>query len=306
VRASRRRPRKRESRAASYPVQSVSRKGERTMKIRRRCLSTLFLLLTALCWTTAYSQEDAVLAPGNPPLKASVFAKTVILVEWALDLKFSEEERLKIANIMIKYWQENNRKEIENALEVVNIYDGLAKAGAEDRKKAKEIIRGEILKNLKSESDDELNRVVIGAYRAAQESASRDSFPAAGGARQNSSAPNALVGKWDSFGNYTSFEFFADGRYLYHARVKMDNLTCATTLTTNITGNYSLQGTSLILEPASGANEFKYSCRSATETKPVGRLEKKYLAVNFKRENGQLKACFTDPQKTESCYVKIE
>ncbi len=253
-----------------------------------------------------YSQDDPILAQGNPPLKVSLFAKTVILVEWALDIKFSEDERLKIANIMIKYWQEDNRKEIENALEVATVYDNLAKAGAEDRKKAKEIIRGEILKSLKSEPEDELNRVVIQAYNTAQKSSPRYAFPIDGDSRQNPNAPNALVGKWDSFGNYTSYEFFPDGRYVYHARVKMGNLTCATTLTTNITGNYRLQGASLILNPAAGTNEFKYSCPSRTETKTVGRLEKKSLAVNFKRENGLVKACFTDRENTEACYVKVE
>jgi DNA-binding Lrp family transcriptional regulator len=282
-------------------------KSERKyMKIRRRFLSTLFLFLTVICGTTVYSQEDSVIVQGNPPLKASTFAKTVILVEWALDVKFTEDEKVKMANTMVKYWQENNRAEIESVLEVVKIYDGLAKAGDEDRKKAKDVIREEILKALKNDPDDEMNRVVLQAYKAAQKGSSKDTFADGGDSTQNSNASNTLVGKWDSFGNYTSYEFFADGRYIFHATVKMTNLTCATTLITNITGKYRLQGAILTLDPATGINEFKYSCPSRTEKKSIAELGTKSVRIYFKQGNMGENLCLTDNEKTESCYVKIK
>lgn len=139
------------------------------MKMHAYFLSCLFLVAFSfgIAATAAYSQEDAVIAQGNPPLTQSMFAKTIVLLEWSLDIKFSEAQRAKIAKAMIGYWKTNNRAEIDNAVEIAKVVDGLKQATAEDRNKAKEVIRAEILRGLRNEPDDEIGRLVIEAYEAA-------------------------------------------------------------------------------------------------------------------------------------------
>jgi hypothetical protein len=140
------------------------------MKMHAYYLSCLFLFAFSfgIAATAAYSQEDAVIAQGNPPLTQSMFAKTIVLLEWSLDIKFSEAQKAKVAKAMIGYWKANNRAEMDNAVEIAKVVDGLMQAPAEDRNKAKEVIRAKILQGLRNEPDDEISRLVIEAYEAVQ------------------------------------------------------------------------------------------------------------------------------------------
>jgi hypothetical protein len=247
--------------------------------------------------------ESRVIVQGNPPLTESMAAKTIILLEWALDIKFSDDQKKMIIQEVINNWKTNKREEMRVTVEIAETVDNLRKASPEDRNKVKATLQAEILKNLRNDEDDKINQMVLEVYDAARKSSTEDSLTA-DNSNRNSNGYNSLVGKWDSFGNYTSYEFFPDGSYIYHARVKMTNLTCPTTLITRITGKYSVQGTTLTLNPASGTNEFNYSCPTRTEKKIVDNLEKTTLTLRFDRDENREKFCFAR-EGTEACYYKI-
>lgn len=150
------------------------------MKIRMSFLS--YFLLVAVSFgtfnTTAYSQEkDGVLAQGKPPLTQSMVAKTIVLLEWSLDIRFSDEQKAKITKAVIGYWKTNNATEINNTVEVSNMVDGLMKASSEDRKKARESLSAEILQGLRGDTDDEISQMVLQVYEAAHSKNSKATSP---------------------------------------------------------------------------------------------------------------------------------
>ena len=124
------------------------------------------LLLFTLFLGKAQAQEDSIVVQGNPPLTQSIVAKTLILLDWSLDIRLSDEQKTQIAQAVIAYWKTNNRVEINNTLEAVKVVDGLRLASPEERDKAKEIIQAEILKGLRSDTNDEISRMVLKVFEA--------------------------------------------------------------------------------------------------------------------------------------------
>ncbi len=72
-------------------------------------------------------EKDVVLVQGNPPLTQLMVGKTIVLLDWALDLKLSTERELKIKQALIHAWQTNDREDITGALEIIEIYEKVAK-----------------------------------------------------------------------------------------------------------------------------------------------------------------------------------
>jgi hypothetical protein len=93
-------------------------------------------------------------------------AKTLILLDWSLDIRLSDEQKMQIAQAVIGYWKTNNRAEINNTLEAVKVVDGLRQASPAERDKAKEIIQAEMLKGLRSDTNDEISQIVLKVFEA--------------------------------------------------------------------------------------------------------------------------------------------
>lgn len=62
---------------------------------------------------------DVVLVQGNPPLTQLTVGRSIVLLEWALDLRLSSEQEVKIKQALIRAWQTNDREDIKGALEIV-------------------------------------------------------------------------------------------------------------------------------------------------------------------------------------------
>ena len=110
--------------------------------------------------------EDVVLVQGNPPLTQLTVGKSIVLLEWALDIKLSPEQELKIKQALIRAWQTNDREDINGAMEIVAIYEKVAKLSEGERNKARGAIQEAILKSLRAEPDDELARLLLSAYES--------------------------------------------------------------------------------------------------------------------------------------------
>ena len=124
------------------------------------------LLLLTLFLGKAQAQEDPIVVQGNPPLTQSMVAKTLILLDWSLDIRLSDEQKTQIAQAIVGYWETKNRAEINNTLEAVKLVDGLKQASPAERDKAKEIIQAEILKGLRSDTNDEISQMVLKVFEA--------------------------------------------------------------------------------------------------------------------------------------------
>lgn len=138
------------------------------MRTRRYFLSSLLLLtlLVGLASARVNFQQDAVIVPGDPPLTESMVTKTLTLLEWSLDIRFSEEQRMKIARSMIASWKSNNRTEIKDTVEAVKVVDGLRNVSEAEQSKAKEIIQAEMLSSLRADTSDEISQMVLQVYES--------------------------------------------------------------------------------------------------------------------------------------------
>src|SRR5687767_14110743 len=86
------------------------------MRMRFHVLSSLllFTLFFGFAGGRVHSQQDVTIVEGEPPLTQSMVARTLILLEWSLDIRLSDEQRAQIARSIIGYWKTNNRTEISN------------------------------------------------------------------------------------------------------------------------------------------------------------------------------------------------
>ena len=142
------------------------------MRMRLCILSSLLIFTLGFAGGSVHSQEDVVIVEGNPPLTQSMVVKTLTLLEWSLDIRLSDEQRAKIARSIIGYWKTNNRTEISNTLEAVKLVDGLSRANQAEQDKAKDIIQAEMLKGLRSDTNDEISQMVLQVYEASRSSRS--------------------------------------------------------------------------------------------------------------------------------------
>src|SRR5687768_3920675 len=95
--------------------------------------------------------ENVVLVQGNPPLTQLMVGKSIVLLEWALDLKLSPEQELKIEEALIRAWQTNDREDIKGALEIVEIYEKVAKLSDGERNNARGALQKVILQSIRAE-----------------------------------------------------------------------------------------------------------------------------------------------------------
>src|SRR5687768_13014912 len=159
----------------------------------------IFLLIFSLGHGIVSAQaegEDVVLVQGNPPLTQLTVGKSIVLLEWALNIKLSTEHELKIKQALIRAWQTNDREDINGALEIVEIYEKVAKMSEAERNKARGPLQEVILKSIRAEPDDELARLLLSAYESAHSTKPAVTAPPA---NPNSSTKNTLRVGADGF-----------------------------------------------------------------------------------------------------------
>ena len=140
--------------------------------------------------------EDVVLVPGNPPLTQLTVGKSIVLLEWALDIKLSPEQELKIKQTLIRAWQTNDREDINGTLEIVGVYEKVAKLSEGERNNARGAIQEAILKSLRAEPDDELAGLLLSAYESAHSANAKVPAPSI---KSDSSTKNKLRVGTDGF-----------------------------------------------------------------------------------------------------------
>lgn len=140
---------------------------ETTMKTIICLFVFLFIFSTTStpCVSAQPQFQNKVIVQGNPPLTESMIAKIIILLEWSLDIKFSEEQKIEIIQDAINNWKTNNQEAIKAVVEISNLVDDIRKVSAEDRNKAKVIIKADILKGLHTDRNDKVSQMVLQVYQ---------------------------------------------------------------------------------------------------------------------------------------------
>jgi len=137
------------------------------MKTKRYILSCM--ILCAICFfTPSYSQDkEIILVKGNPPLTQLMVGKTIVLLDWVLDLRLSKDQELKIKDIVVNAWKTTNKAAIKSTSDIIDVYEKVFKLNAAEQNKLKEKMQPAILQNLYKEPKDELSALVLAAYETA-------------------------------------------------------------------------------------------------------------------------------------------
>jgi hypothetical protein len=140
--------------------------------------------------------EEVVLVQGNPPLTQLTVGKSIVLLEWALDIKLTAEHKSKIKQALIRAWQTNDREDIKGALEIVEIYEKVAKLSEGERNQVRGALQEVILKSIGAKPDDELARLLLSAYESSHSTNPRVTTPST---NSNSSTKNKFRVGVDGF-----------------------------------------------------------------------------------------------------------
>lgn len=141
-------------------------------------------------------EKDVVLVKGNPPLTQLMVGKTIVLLDWALDLRLSPEQELEIKQVLIRAWQTNNREDIKGAAEIIEIYEKVNKLSETERNNFRETLQELLLKSIRAEPGDELSQLLLSAYESSHPTNPRVTPPSSS---SNSSAKSKLRVGADGF-----------------------------------------------------------------------------------------------------------
>lgn len=118
-------------------------------------------------YTQAIAQEkDVILVNGNPPLTQLMVGKTIVLLDWILDLKLTKDQENKIGDVIQNAWRTKNKAQMKSTLDVIDVYEHIVKLSEPERNKVKEKMQPQVLANLYKDPADKLSQVVISAYEA--------------------------------------------------------------------------------------------------------------------------------------------
>lgn len=129
------------------------------------------LLLYTFCFLLAqpaYSQENSILVQGKPPLTQLMVGKTIVFLDWVLDLKLNKEQEIQIQQVVENAWRNKNTAQIKSTLEVIDIYEQVVKLNETERNSVKTKLQPVLLQNLQKEPQDELSKIIASAYRSSR------------------------------------------------------------------------------------------------------------------------------------------
>ena len=125
------------------------------------------LIISCFAFTTAAQTADTdVLAAGDPPLTSGMAGKVIGLLQWSLDIQFTEAQGTEIIREMMSYWKSGNRSQIQNITEIAKVADGILNSSPGERARAKTVISSELVKSLERDQSDRLSQMVLTAYRS--------------------------------------------------------------------------------------------------------------------------------------------
>ncbi len=128
---------------------------------------TLYMIFIALFFhTKIYAQGDKTLVNGNPPLTQLMVGKTIVLLDWILDLKLTKDQENKIGDVIQNAWRTKNKAQMKSTLDVIDVYEQIVKLSEAERNKVKEKMQPQVLANLYKDPADKLSQVVISAYES--------------------------------------------------------------------------------------------------------------------------------------------
>ena len=282
---------------------------------------TSFVILASASLLQASPQTDeAVLAPGSPPLTREMAEHRIHVQEVFLDVHLTAEQRQKLEEALVDVWRRHDREEVQHALEDLRLY------GNDDAIRNQRSSNLEsYVENLRRHPGDLECETLLAAFEAAHPD-HRDVMHARG--------EGELVGEWQtgdalapqvnrftgraegiSFSEALVLKIFSDGRF-HHEWVHRHcngGVRCCNEMGTSVDGSVAVDGSRLTLNGEGGRAMSKDPCIAANNIDKALGAESRTFEWSLKHDaSGAAMLClsgrpFQFAEKTDPvCYRKAK
>lgn len=224
------------------------------------------------------AMAPAFAAPAVPPIPSSVSQHATGFMEWVFEVQFTPEQQAKYRQILNATWTGSNQGAIDAVQSMANLHEKLPAMAEADRNTLRARMRAEFTKLLRSTSDADSQWLWSVLMPEPQQAAS--GVP-----------PSLLLGRWTNGRissiqyqntitgtpaptNGTSFgwEFRADGTYSFTGLMQSVIYNCTTTMFSNETGRYQVQGDTVSLKPEKNPYKMTNNCAPNSNREAPGKL----------------------------------
>ena len=268
------------------------------------------LLFTFFLFTALVFGQNRTLANGNPPLTGGMVERFVNLMEWSLDVSFSNENRAAVEKQLVKYWQAGDEKDIKVVLNILNFEKNLAGASEAKKQEIQPQLKNQLLEAMEKDSGDPLNAILLGIYKQNNEHSGEDL--------------SSLIGKWqvlhgnsivgvdinsgrigDGNAMIAQFDIKPNGNVIYSFVLQQSNYGCTTRIKTSKTGTATISGSKVTFSYAGGTTTSEDNCNRANNYTKKLAVEKESFDFKLGRDpNGKQQFCFANT-KLKDCAVKV-
>lgn len=224
------------------------------------------ILLVAMLPMDIHAQSEThVLAPGRPPLTSEMTAKTAGFFEWALDLRFTQEQTAAFLQMVVRDWADAHKR--RSTLELLSTIDKLFASSPETREHVKAQFSRNLVDGLRKSTEDAQARWLLAIY----DETHHPNVVLRTAALSGGSFAERLTGKWratsvaatqyknsytgapaPTSGNSFFYEFFPDGTYRNNNMMQITTYGCTSSIYGENSGRFRVQGDHLYVEPSRG------------------------------------------------------
>lgn len=258
--------------------------------------ATIVLLTALSCMAVSPTLSARELVSGNPPLTSEMADQAANCTEWLLGTSFTAEQRQKYQQALVDNFRSRDKGAIDGVLAIINLQNKLASLSEPDRAAMRGKLQAEFLKFLRANSRDEGTRFLLNVYESApnRTPAGTPGPAQPAGLLRTSASPRtapALLGKWyngrvfstyyrdrvtGSFapgsGTRFTYEFHADGTYIYTGMIQSTSYNCTSTTFSEETGTYAVDGDLVSTRPERNQAQQTNSCAPSSNKSAPGKL----------------------------------
>jgi len=282
-----------------------------------------YVLILILCigiggasFNAAAQTSDRILvSAGGKTLRQADINKMIEFYEWALDIKFSNENRTKFAEITTGEFRTDPAKSRASYDDLIATYAQVQAAREDVREQTRRRFVESFLPELRQDNG-ETAQLLVAIYDAAHSESN-----VAANDDSNSSLVSGnvsdLVGNWawarsgstsyttggamvGSNGSRFTYQFFANGTVEYTGIMNVVTGGCTMQIFRNAKGKASLNGSRLTINWSPASFSRDDSCDRAGNYKKTLPAETQVFQVGLKNDDGQRQLCLTE--KEEMCF----
>jgi hypothetical protein len=276
--------------------------------------STIFTLLAICLWT--HAQKDIVLVSGNPPLTQRMVDQYVSVCEYILEFKLDKERRVRFEQATVKYWTDDDRKQIGVFLDTLKLY-----GKPDELKRIRDSNQQGVIDALRADKDSPDSVVLVEAYDAAHPD------------RKNQAGANdiaRIVGTWKrvdflnadrnpttgrlqgvSFTDSRVLEISSDGNFKYlwtHNHCNngsgYGSRSCCHQTASHREGTVSIEGVNLVFQMAPGLDLYKDECDHSQDKQSRTEAARVSYPAQTGPSNGKVYLCWDEPGQKKICLEK--